>query len=72
LPPLDSSKEDKTSSIELSTEELYEFDNKEFYKSYDFGKRRVISKLEDSLEMKGLADSVSNFLKQSSEIQEEL
>jgi hypothetical protein len=74
LPLFDSSSKENSinGSFDISgdcdKEDLYSIDNRDFYKSFDFGKRRVMSKLEDSLEMKGLADSVTNFLKQSNEI----
>ena len=70
LPGLESSKEGE--SMEISQEAMFTIDGREFYQSFDFGKHRLMSKLEDSLEMKGLADSVNSFMKQSDQIQAEL
>ena len=71
LPGLESSKEGE-SMMETSQEAMFTIDGREFYQSFDYGKHRLMSKLEDSLEMKGLAESVNSFMKQSDQIQAEL
>ena len=64
LPGLETSKEGE-SLIETSQEAMFTIDGREFYQSFDYGKHRLMSKLEDSLEMKGLGECVSSFMKQS-------